>query len=232
MVLLSLAAAGPTNPLNPSWLIQTFGTAGVLAILFAETGLLLGFFLPGDSLLFLAGMAASPIAVQVVGVALPLPVLLIGAPISAALGAQLGHFLGARYGRRLFRRPKSRFFRPEYVERAERYFTRFGPAKAIILARFIAIIRTVLNPVAGVIGTPARTFLLYNAIGALLWTDSVLLAGYIVARTLGSTVDPSTVDTYVLPLIAVIIAVSLIPIAVEIVKARRSAAAERAGERP
>src|SRR5882672_774071 len=100
--LASLAA----NPLSPSWLIQTFGTIGVLAILFAETGLLVGFFLPGDSLLFLAGMAASPIAAQVVGVSLPLPVLLIGAPVAAAVGAQLGHHLGARYGRRLFQRPK------------------------------------------------------------------------------------------------------------------------------
>jgi membrane-associated protein len=209
------------NPLSPSWLIQTFGTAGVLAILFAETGLLLGFFLPGDSLLFLAGMAASPIAAQVVGVSLPLPVLLVGAPVSAALGAQLGHYLGARYGRRIFQRPRSRLFRPEYVERAERYFTRFGPAKAIILARFIAIVRTVLNPVAGVVGVPARTFLVYNAIGALLWTDGVLVAGYIVARTLGANVNPSSVDSYILPLIALIIVVSLIPVAVEVVKARR-----------
>jgi membrane-associated protein len=209
------------NPLSPSWLIQTFGTAGVLAILFAETGLLLGFFLPGDSLLFLAGMAASPIAAQVVGVSLPLPVLLVGAPVSAALGAQLGHYLGARYGRRIFQRPKSRLFRPEYVERAERYFTRFGPAKAIILARFIAIVRTIMNPVAGAVGVPARTFLVYNAIGALLWTDSVLLAGYIVARTLGANVNPSSVDNYILPLIALIIVVSLIPVAVEVVKARR-----------
>lgn len=217
--MYSLALA--VNPLSPSWLIQTFGTAGVLAILFAETGLLVGFFLPGDSLLFLAGMAASPIAAQVVGVSLPLPVLLVGAPVSAALGAQLGYYLGARYGRRIFQRPRSRLFRPEYVDRAEHYFTRFGPAKAIILARFIAIVRTVLNPVAGVVGVPARTFLVCNAIGALLWTDGVLLAGYIVARTLGANVNPSSVDNFILPLIALIVALSLIPVVVEVVKARR-----------
>jgi membrane-associated protein len=225
MNVLASTVAASANPLSPSWLIQTFGTVGVLAILFAETGLLVGFFLPGDSLLFLAGMAASPIAAQVVGVSLPLPVLLIAAPVSAAAGAQLGHYLGARYGRRLFQRPKSRFFRPEYVDRAERYFIRFGPAKAIILARFIAIVRTVLNPVAGAVGVPARKFLLYNVIGAVLWTDGVLLAGYIVARTLGASVDPATVDTYVLPLIALIIVVSLIPIVIEIVKARRTSSA-------
>ena len=138
----------PRPPISPSWLLQSFGLAGVFAILFAETGLLVGFFLPGDSLLFLAGMAASPIAAAVVGVTCRC-VLLIAAPLFAIAGAQLGHYLGARYGRRLFQRPGSRFFRPEYVERTERYFTRFGTGRAIILTRFIAIVRTVLNPAAG-----------------------------------------------------------------------------------
>jgi membrane-associated protein len=209
------------NPLDPTSLIRTFGTIGVLAIVFAETGLLVGFFLPGDSLLFLAGIAAAPLAQQLVGLSLPLPVLLVGGPVCAIAGAQVGHMLGARYGRRLFSRPKSRLFKPEYVERAERYLTRFGPAKAIILARFIAVIRTMINPVAGVLGVPPRRFLVYNIIGGVLWTDGVLLAGYISARILGSRVDAATVDRYILPLVAVIIVLSLIPVAVEVLRGRR-----------
>ena len=216
-----LADGAAFNPLNPTSLIRTFGTLGVLAIVFAETGLLIGFFLPGDSLLFLAGIAASPIAAAVVGVSLPLPVLLIAGPVCAITGAQVGYLLGARYGRRLFNRPKSRFFRPEYVDRAEQYLERFGPAKAIILARFIAIIRTVINPVAGVLEVPARRFFVYNAIGGVLWVDGVLMAGYISARILGSRVDAGTVDRYILPLVAVIIIVSLIPVALEIRRGRR-----------
>jgi membrane protein DedA with SNARE-associated domain len=176
--LITLAASEALNPVDPTSLIRTFGTIGVLAIVFAETGLLIGFFLPGDSLLFLAGIAASPVAAQAVGVQLPLPVLLVGAPLCAIAGAQVGHHLGARYGRRVFERPNSRFFKPEYVDRAVAYLTRFGPAKAIILARFIAIIRTVINPVAGVLQVPARRFLLYNTIGGVLWTDGVLTQGW------------------------------------------------------
>src|SRR4051794_5595200 len=112
------------NPLDAKSLLQSFGLLGVLVILFAETGLLIGFFLPGDSLLFLAGVAASPVAEDIVGVRLSLPVLLVTAPICAIAGAQVGHLLGARYGRRLFSRPDSRLFKVEYVDRAEYYFTR------------------------------------------------------------------------------------------------------------
>ncbi len=227
--LTQLAAGAVINPLDASALIRAFGLIGVLAILFAETGLLIGFFLPGDSLLFLAGIAATPVAATAIGVQLPLPVLLIGAPVAAIAGAQLGHFLGARYGRRLFDRPRSRLFKPEYVERAESYLHRFGPGKAIILARFIAIVRTVLNPVAGILGVPPGRFLLYNTIGAILWTDTVLLAGYAAGRILGTRADASNVDRYILPLVALIILASLTPIAIEVYRGRRRA---RAGNRP
>src|SRR6187551_1344099 len=102
------------NPLDATELISTFGLIGVLAILFAETGLLVGFFFPGDSLLFLAGIAASPFANEIFeGAQLNIWVLLIGAPICAILGAQLGHFLGARYGRRMLDKPNSKIFKPE-----------------------------------------------------------------------------------------------------------------------
>jgi membrane-associated protein len=204
------------NPLDPKDLIQTFGLIGVWAILFAETGLLIGFFLPGDSLLFLAGVAASEVATEIVGTRLPIVPLLIGAPICAIAGAQLGHYLGARYGRRMFDRPDSRLFRKEYVEKAEYYFNKFGPAKAIVLARFIPIVRTFLNPVAGVLGVPARQFFVWNVIGGIIWTDGILLIGWALAKQITNVIPADKIDTYLLPAVVVIVLISAIPIFVEI----------------
>jgi membrane-associated protein len=221
--------SGPlaVNVFDPASLIATFGTVGVLAIIFAETGLLVGFFFPGDSLLFLAGVAASPFVETVIPGAQPLPiwVLLVGTPLCAIAGAQLGHFLGARYGRKMFDRPNSRLFKPEYVAKAEYYFAKFGPAKAVILARFIPIVRTFLNPVAGVLGMPARRFFVYNVIGGILWTDGILLVGYLLAERLAGI---ENIDKYILPAVALIILVSVLPILIEIYRgwrARRSGAA-------
>ncbi len=204
------------NPLDPQDLIRTFGLIGVWMILFAETGLLIGFFLPGDSLLFLAGVAASQVAVEVVGTQLPLVPLLIGAPICAIAGAQLGHYLGARYGRRMFQRPDSRLFKKEYVEKAEYYFLKFGPAKAIVLARFIPIVRTFLNPVAGVLHVPARQFLLWNVVGGILWTDGIILVGWALAKQITDVIPADEIDKYLLPAVVVIVLISAIPIFVEI----------------
>jgi membrane-associated protein len=205
------------NPLNAAELLAAFGTIGVLAILFAETGLLVGFFFPGDSLLFLAGIAASPFANEILpGVQLELWHLLVGAPICAIAGAQFGHFLGARYGRKMFDRPNSRLFKPEYVDKAEYYFNKFGPAKAVILARFIPIVRTFLNPVAGMLEMPARTFFVWNVIGGLLWTEGILLIGYTVSRQITKYIPAEKIDTYLLPVIILIVLLSAIPIFVEI----------------
>ncbi|MEJ3743394.1 DedA family protein [Actinomycetes bacterium KLBMP 9797] len=211
------------NPLDPKELLQTFGLIGVWAILFAETGLLVGFFFPGDSLLFLAGVAASPVADAMFGdgTKLSLAGLLIGAPLCAIAGAQLGHFLGARYGRRMFDRPNSRLFKAEYVEKAEYYFTKFGPAKAVVLARFIPIVRTFLNPVAGVLGMPAKTFFLWNVVGAILWTDGILLVGYLLADSIYEAVGDH-IDRYILPVVALIVLVSVLPIFIEIIRDRRA----------
>jgi membrane-associated protein len=211
------------NPLDPQDLLKTFGLIGVFAILFAETGLLIGFFFPGDSLLFLGGVAASAVADSIFGdgTRLSLVWLLIGAPISAILGAQLGYLLGARYGRRMFDRPDSRFFKREYVDKAEYYFQKFGPAKAVVLARFIPIVRTFLNPVAGTLGMPARKFLLWNIVGAVLWTDGVLLVGYLLAGQIYDTIGDS-IDRYILPVVALIVLVSLLPILIEILRERRA----------
>jgi membrane-associated protein len=220
----ALADSLAVNPLDPKDLLQTFGLVGVWAILFAETGLLVGFFFPGDSLLFLAGVASSPVADAIFGdgVRLSLAWLLIGAPISAVAGAQLGHFLGARYGRKMFERPDSRLFKREYVEKAEYYFRKFGPAKAVVLARFIPIVRTFLNPVAGVLGMPARQFLLWNVVGGILWTDGIVLSGYYLADGIVKVIDPAEIDKYILPVVALIVLISVLPIFFEFLRDRRA----------
>ncbi|TDB79275.1 DedA family protein [Actinomadura sp. KC216] len=209
-----------TEWLHPqAWLqlFGTFATIGVLAIIFAETGLLFGCILPGDSLLFTAGILT---AVSTINgeefQPLSLPWLLVGGPIAAIAGAQLGHFLGARYGRKLFDRPDSRIFKQEWVEKAEHYFNRFGPAKAVVLARFIPIVRTFLNPLAGMLGMSTRRFFIWNCIGAVIWTDSLFLLGHF----LGSEVPH--VDRYILPGVAVILVLSVIPIIREVMKGRKA----------
>jgi membrane-associated protein len=209
------------NPLDVKSLLKTFGLVGVWVILFAETGLLIGFFLPGDSLLFLAGVAASPVADELVGTRMSLVGLLIGAPICAIAGAQVGHWLGAKYGRKMFARPDSRFFKLEYVAKAEYYFEKFGPAKAVVLARFIPIVRTFLNPVAGVLGMPAKTFLLWNVVGGILWTDGIILAGWALAKQIRDVIPDGQIDKYILPAVALIVFISLLPIFIEIIRERR-----------
>lgn len=113
-------------------------------------------------------------------------------------------------------------FKAEYVTRAGVYLRRYGPAKAVLLARFIPVVRTFLNPVAGVLHIPAGRFLRYNVIGGLLWTQTILLAGYFAAGTLRDRVGAANVDKYLLPAVALIVIISLIPLFVEAVRSRRS----------
>ena len=211
------------NPMDPKDLLQTFGLIGVWVILFAETGLLVGFFFPGDSLLFLAGVAASPVADSIFGDGTRMSItgLLIGAPLCAIIGAQLGHLLGAKYGRRMFERPDSKLFKREYVEKAEYYFEKFGPAKAVVLARFIPIVRTFLNLVAGTLGMPARTFFLWIVVGAILWCDGIILIGYLLAQQIYDAIGDK-IDHYILPVVALIIVISVLPIAIEMLRERRA----------
>lgn len=196
------------NVLDAKDLVATLGLIGVLAVVFAETGLLVGFFLPGDSLLFTAGLFAERGD-------LSLPALLIGTPIAAIVGAQVGYAIGRASGPRLFRRPDSRFFRHEYVERARHHLERFGAAKAIVLARFIPIVRTMLNPVAGVLQVPMRTFALWNVVGGLVWSVGVTLVGYWAGSKIPS------IDKYLLPIVALIVVVSVVPVVLEVRRARR-----------
>ncbi|MGA8115367.1 MAG: DedA family protein [Actinocatenispora sp.] len=216
------------NLLDPKSLIQTFGLFGVYVVIFVETGLFFGFFLPGDTLLFIAGVATSPVATRMLGDHLSLPALMVGVPVMAIAGAQLGHYLGARFGRALFERPESRIFRAQYVEKAEYYFNRFGAAKAVVLARFIPVVRAFLNPVAGILEMPARRFLIWNVVGGVLWTESILLLGN---RAAGA-IPPEVIDRYMLPVIAVIVVASVVPMLLELVRnmRRRRAAPEQAGK--
>jgi len=218
------------NPLNASdWLhlFGSFAVYGVWFILFAETGLMAGFFLPGDSLLFVAGVFASSF-LQDEGIQLNIWALLIGGPIFAILGAQLGHWLGAKYGPPLFDRPNSRFFKRKHVDKAEHYFQKFGPRRAVVLARFIPIVRTFMNPVAGTLGMPAKQFFVWNVVGAILWVDGVLLAGYLLAEQIINAIGGAeNIDTYIVPFVLIIVAISAIPIFVEIIRERRARRRER-----
>ncbi|TNC20063.1 DedA family protein [Amycolatopsis alkalitolerans] len=212
-----LAAVGG-NPLSASFWLSSLGAFGVFLVLFAETGLLIGFFLPGDSLLFTAGLFCTTSATATVH--LSLPVVLVAAAAGAVSGAQIGFVLGRRGGKALLSRVRNRHLHAG-LERAEVLLARYGYAKAIVLARFIPVVRTVLNPLAGVLAVPARTFTLWQIAGGLVWSVGVTLAGY----GLGATIPG--IDQYLLPIIAVVVVVSLIPLGLELLRARRSSREKR-----
>lgn len=197
--------------LDPPTLIRTFGVIGVFLIVFAETGLMAGFFLPGDSLLVVAGVAASPAATRAFHGRLSFTVLLIGTPLFAILGAQTGHLIGSVLGERLLRRPDSRWFRRSRVEAARRYFVRLRPGRAVLLARFIPVVRTFINPVAGVLEMPSMRFLWWNVIGGVLWTDGLLVLAYLLGDSLADKLGIVSV---------VVIAVALSPLFAEAARAR------------
>lgn len=183
-------------------IIRTVGYLGVFAIVFAETGLFFGIFLPGDSLLFTAGFLASQGYFNIV-------LLCILCFVAAVLGDATGYTIGDRMGRRLFTKPESRIFKPAYLLNAQLFFDKHG-GKAIILGRFMPVVRTMVPMVAGAGTMPYRKFFTYNVIGAFLWGVCVTLAGYI----LGDTIPG--VDKYLLPIIALVIIVSIAPSAIHI----------------
>ncbi|MGH4028774.1 DedA family protein [Actinomycetota bacterium Odt1-20B] len=206
------------NVLDARSLLSTFGAVGVGVVLFAETGLLIGFFLPGDSLLFTAGLLCTGSADR--GLKLSLAPLLVAAAVGALAGSQCGYLLGRRAGGALLARSRSARLH-EGAKRAEELLARYGHAKALVLARFVPVVRTVLNPMAGALRVPVRTFSLWQVIGGLVWSIGLTLAGY----ALGSSV--SNVDRYLLPLVAAIVALSLIPLVSEVLRSRRKARAAR-----
>jgi membrane-associated protein len=193
-------------------LVETFGLIGLLVIVFAETGLLLGFFLPGDSLLFAAGFAATGKLADTLHPNIALVCLLT--TTVAIAGAQVGFFIGRTAGPALFQREDSRFFKRSFVAKAEEVVERYGPGKAIVLARFIPIVRTFLNPLMGAGRLPARTFAVWNIVGGVLWGTGVTLLGYY----LGS-IDVIGKNLEVFAIL--VVALSFLPIAFEIRRARR-----------
>lgn len=206
------------NLLDAKSIITDLGLAGVLGILFAETGLLVGLIFPGDSLLFIAGIAASGTAAALWGGAhLSIMGLLIGAPIATIVGSQLGHYIGHRFGRPLFNRPEGHFFNQRHVQATEKWLKKYGPGRAIVLARYVPFVRTLINPLCGIVRVPASTFFLWNVIGGILWSDGVILLGYLLGEKL-----KGSIDSYLLPVITVIIILSLLPLALEIMREIRT----------
>lgn len=212
-MLAALPAAVPA--LVPEWLdpqnLDRFGAAAfwiALAIVFAECGLLIGFFLPGDSLLFMVGLfIASGV------ISMPIGVACLLLTIAAIAGNLTGYWIGYRAGPTLFSRPDSRLFRKEYVDKTHAFFDKYG-SRAIVLARFVPIVRTFITAMAGVGRMDLRTYALYSSLGGVLWACGVTLAGYYLGNI------PFIKDHIELILIG-IVALSIIPIGIETIRHRR-----------
>lgn len=215
-VFSGVVTLGPEwlSPENLIGLFGAFAILGVCIIVFVETGLLIGFFLPGDSLLFTAGLLmATGVITTPIWIAAPA----IG--LAAFIGDQVGYQIGKASGPRIFNRPNSRFFRQEYVDKTHAYFERFG-GRTIIIARFIPIVRTFAPVVAGVAKMPYRTFVTYNIIGALLWGVGVTLLGY----WLGGF---EFVQNYIEFILIAIVVISAVPIFIELGRAFRNGRRKR-----
>lgn len=178
-------------------LIQTVGYLGVFAIVFLESGMMVGFFFPGDSLLFTAGFLASQNLLDI-------KVLIIGCFIAAVAGDSVGYYLGKKFGRKLFNKDKSIWFHKDHLQRAQNFYDRHG-GKTIILARFIPVIRAFAPVVAGVGLMKYKKFVVFNLVGAVLWAIIIPLTGFY----LGSFIP--NVDKYLLPIVGLIIIASVLP---------------------
>lgn len=192
--------------------IRSLGYFGVWAIVFAESGLLIGFFLPGDSLLFTAGFIAS-----VPQSPLNIWVLILGAFLAAVLGDNVGYATGYRFGRRLFQREDSWLFHKKHLVTTTQFYHKHGK-KTLILARFVPIVRTFAPIIAGVGSMHYRTFMFYNLIGGFLWTFGITLLGFF----LGKSLPAEQLDKYLLPIIGLIIVVSLLPSILHIIKENKN----------
>lgn len=194
--------------LDPIALIQTGGYIGISFLIFAESGLLIGIFFPGDSLLFAAGLLAA-------GNILSFGPLLILVILAAILGDSVGYWFGAKAGQTLLNRPDSRFFKHEYIERTETFYQKYG-GRAVVLARFVPIVRTIAPILAGVSSMTYRTFLSYNIVGGCLWGAGMTSLGYF----LGSVIPNS--EHYILPISLVIIVLSFLPVLIESIQKRKT----------
>lgn len=196
--------------LDPTSLLEHGGLLLLLVMVFAESGLLVGFFLPGDSLLFIAGFLSSASGGhRLPNIALMLPLLFV----AAVAGDQVGYAFGNRAGPALFRRPDSRFFRRQHLQKAEAFFARYG-AKTIFLARFVPIVRTFAPIVAGAGSMRYRVFITYNVVGGLVWSVGVTTLGYFLG-------DLDVVRNNIEIALVAIVALSLLPVLFEVLRHRR-----------
>jgi membrane-associated protein len=195
--------------LDPTHLINTFGLVGILTILFAECGLLLGFFLPGDSLLFTAGLLIAG------GLIAPLWLVLLLLPLGAIAGNLVGWWIGRTAGPAVFDRPDSRLFKARHVERARTFFERNG-ARTIVLARFVPVVRTFATVMAGAARMDFRRFALYSVLGGIAWTAGVTLLGYWLGHV-------ALVRDHVELFIVGIVVLSFVPVAIEALRSRQTA---------
>lgn len=193
--------------LEPSTIIRGLGVIGVIAIIFAESGLLIGFFLPGDSLLFTAGFLASQGYLN-------FWVLLFGTTIAAIVGDNVGYAFGKKVGPAIFTKEDSIFFNKEYVAKAQHFYEKHGK-KTIILARFMPVIRTFAPIVAGVGNMHYKTFFTYNVVGGIIWASGLTTLGYVLGNVIPN------VDRYIVPLVIAIIIISFLPGVYHIIKARK-----------
>lgn len=194
--------------LDPLAIVQTGGYLGIATLIFAESGLFFGIFLPGDSLLFAAGLLAASNFFQFG------PLIIIVA-LAAIFGDSVGYWFGSEVGTAIFKRKDSRFFKQEYLRRTQRFYAKYG-GRAIVLARFVPIVRTLAPILAGVSSMKYRVFLGYNILGAIFWSASMLSLGFF----LGSIIPNS--ERYVLPISLVIIFLSFLPVLLNLVRNKRA----------
>lgn len=205
--------------LNPKYIIDTllelmgnYVYVGLFLIIFAETGLAVGFFLPGDSLLVVAGLMAA-------AGKLNLWIMLVSLFVAAVVGDTVGYLSGRKLGEKVFTRPKSRFFNPNHLKKAHKFYEKHG-GKTIVLARFVPIVRTFAPIVAGAADMKYRDFIFYNIAGGLLWIASMLFAGYF----LGGAVERAfgiKLEDHIDKVVIVVVFLSILPIIFEYIKARR-----------
>ena len=206
------------NLLDPTSVVSTLGLLGVLGIIFMETGLLIGLVFPGGEVVFLAGIAASGSGAVALGDAkLSTPLLFSLAPIAAIVGGEVGYWFGKKYGRPFFDRPESRFFNQKMVSKVEKYLATYGPRKALVFGRFIPFARTLINPTCGIANLERRLFSTWNAIGAIIWTQTAMGIGYF----LGDVFEENG-NYFIVGIVTVIVLGTSVPLALEVFKERQS----------
>jgi len=194
--------------LTPTHILENYGFWAIIAIIFAETGLLIGFFLPGDTLLFSAGILTELGTIEE-----PLWLLMIAVPLAAIAGNLVGYEIGRRAGPALFSRPDSRFFRQDHLTRSHRFFVRYGPL-TIFLARFVPIVRTFAAVVAGAVAMDRRVFLIWSIIGAVAWCSGLIGLGYVIAASVPESTREWILD-HIDMLIVGVVALTVVAVVVE-----------------